>query len=171
MFVGLAIGSVFTIYKPLSPSVFSVGGIVLSFGLLVVAYNYDRLIKITRYKKILFFVEIVMLLMVVLYLVLPFDILTALLVYVGYQLTFVFGSYITRAETLFVAQVRYLSQIDRYKQYGYLVGLVVSWVFYKILANIFHIDTNEEQIYLLHFVLIVLQVVILVFLAKSFENS
>ncbi len=171
MFVGLTTGAIFTIYKSLDPSIFSIGGIVLSLGLLAVAYHYDKLIQLKRFKKILFFVEIVMLVVVLLYILSPYDYQTALFVYMGYQLTFVFGSYILRAETLFVARIEFLSKLDKYKQYGYMVGLVVSWVFYKVLTSIFLIDTNENKIYILHFILVVLQLIILLFLAKSFEND
>ncbi|RLA73948.1 MAG: hypothetical protein DRG11_06490 [Epsilonproteobacteria bacterium] len=170
MFVGLASGAIFTIYKPLDPSIFSVGGVFLSFGLLIVAYNYDKLININRFRKIVFFVEIVMLLVVALYILLPYDYQTALLIYIGYQLTFMFGSYLLRAETIFVSKVEYLSRLDRYKQFGYLAGLVLSWVFYKVLSNIFSITTNQTKIYILHFVLIFVEFFILFFLFKSFKK-
>ena len=43
LFMGLSIGSVFTLYAPLSPATFSAGGIGLALATLIIATQYHRL--------------------------------------------------------------------------------------------------------------------------------
>ena len=43
LFLGLSIGAVFTLYEPLSPAIFSAGGIGLALATLVIATQYHRL--------------------------------------------------------------------------------------------------------------------------------
>ncbi len=45
LFFGLSTGSVFILYAPLKPSIYSLGGIVLALGLLVVAKWYERMMN------------------------------------------------------------------------------------------------------------------------------
>ena len=40
LFLGVSIGSVFTIYEPLEPSVYSLGGIALAVAMIIVAKFY-----------------------------------------------------------------------------------------------------------------------------------
>ncbi len=170
MFAGLSIGAIFTIYKPLEPSVFSLGGIALAIALLIVAKFYDKLIELKRFYIISLGVELVMLMMVILYLLYPFGYTTALIVYLGYQLTFTFGSYLIRAETLFVKKKSFLGFIDTYKQIGYLIGLLLSWLFFKSLELLYVFDPNR-QIYALHFVLLATQIVIIFSLLRAFVKT
>ncbi len=168
-FTGLSVGSIFTIYAPLKPSIFSLGGILLAIGMLIVAKFYEKLITLTKFFLISLFVELVMLMLILLFLIKPYTYTTALLIYAGYQLTFIFGSYLVRAETLFLRKKRFLSLVDMYKQAGYLAGLVVSFFFYKGLETLFKITTNQEKVYFLHFLLLFIETIIILFLIKSFK--
>ena len=168
LFTGLGIGSIFTVYAVLEPSVFSAGGILLAIGLLVVAKAYMKLINIEAFYKISLWVEVVMLLMVGYFLIHPYDYTTALLVYGAYQITFMFGSYLTRAETVFLARVKLLSFLDVAKQKGYLVGLAISYVFYEGLKYFGIIDA-KTQVYYLHFGLFGLELAVIYFLWKAFR--
>ena len=43
LFLGVSIGSVFTIYEPLEPSVYSLGGIALAAAMIIVAKFYHKI--------------------------------------------------------------------------------------------------------------------------------
>ena len=46
-FTGLSIGILFTIYQPLEdPSIYSIGGMILAIGMLVLANFYDKILNI-----------------------------------------------------------------------------------------------------------------------------
>ena len=46
LFLGISVGSVFTIYTPLQPSVCPpIGGIVLALGMLIVAKQYHKILN------------------------------------------------------------------------------------------------------------------------------
>ena len=123
LFLGTSIGSVFTIYAPLDPSVYSIGGIVLAASMLIVATLYSRILNINYFYKISLFVELVILSVIVAFLLLSFNYQIALFVYIGYQITFMFGSYLIRGETLLLKKDRLLTLVDVAKQFGYLTGL------------------------------------------------
>ncbi len=167
VFTGLAMGSVFTIYGSLEPSIFSAGGIFLAIGLLIVAKYYIQILNIKAFYRISLGVEIVMLLMVGYFLLSPYNYTTALLVYIGYQISFMFGSYLVRAETVFLSRTMILSFLDVAKQKGYLVGLAVSYGFYKLLVY-FNTTDNQTQVYYLHFGLFVLEIFVIYYLWKAF---
>ncbi|SNZ11789.1 hypothetical protein SAMN06265182_2121 [Persephonella hydrogeniphila] len=169
LFTGLSIGSIFTIYAPLKPSIYSIGGILLAIGMLIVAKFYEKLMTMKIFFLISLFVEFVILVLISYFLVNPYTYSTALFVYAGYQITFVFGSYIVRTETLFLKKKKLLSWLDMFKQSGYLLGLAVSFVFYKILENFFSIITNQEKIYNLHFFLLFVEILIIITLIRSFK--
>ncbi len=120
LFTGIAGGSVFTIYGSLSPSTFSVGGIVLALGLMGMAYVYHHLMTLKRFFILSFAAEAVMLLMIGYFLLFPKYQITALVVYGAYQLSFVFGGYLVRAETHFARKVRLMGWIDIVKQVFFL---------------------------------------------------
>ncbi len=168
-FTGLSIGSIFTIYAPLKPSIYSIGGILLALAMIIIAKFYERIMNIHYFFIISMFVEIVILFLVIFFLIHPYTYLTALLIYAGYQLTFAFGSYLLRAETLIVKKAKLLTLVDVYKQSGYLAGLLVSFLFYKILEYKFGIKTNEEKVYDLHFLLLIVEISIIYTLYKSFR--
>jgi len=169
IFTGLSVGSIFTIYAPLKPSIYSVGGILLAIGMLVVARFYERLMTLRNFFLISIFVEAVVLCLVVFFLLKPYTYTTALFIYAGYQLTFIFGSYLVRTETIFLKKKKFLSLLDMYKQSGYLGGLVLSFLFYQGLEHISGIKTNQEKVYLLHFLLLFVELVVILTLLRSFK--
>ena len=70
-----------------------------------------------------------MLLTIVIFMILKYSLASALLIYMGYQFTFIFGGYLVRAETLVAEDKELLGKIDVNKQLGYLVGLGASFIF------------------------------------------
>mgnify|MGYP007000265896 len=52
LFLGTSVGSIFTIYAPLEPSVYSLGGIFLALGMLFVATLYSKILNINYFYKI-----------------------------------------------------------------------------------------------------------------------
>ena len=169
-FTGLSIGILFTIYQPLTdPSIYSLGGIVLAAAMLVVAKFYDKLLNIHKFFQISMGVEIVMLITLILFLIFQYTFTSALLVYMGYQFTFIFGGYLVRAETLVANDKELLGKIDINKQLGYLLGLGLSFIFYKVLEYGFDQTDAKIQINILHYFLVTLQVVIIYLLTNSFS--
>jgi len=169
-FTGLSIGILFTIYQPLDPSTYSLGGIVLAAAMLIIAKFYEQLLNIKSFYYISLGVEFVMLLTILTFMALQYNYTSAFLVYIGYQFTFIFGGYLVRAETLVAEDKELLGKIDVNKQLGYLVGLGVSFLFYKALECGFEITEPKTQISILHYFLVSLQCLIIVFLAKSFSK-
>ncbi len=165
LFTGLSVGSIFVIYQPLHPSIYSIGGILLALGMLLIAKYYDILLNIRRYFQIGLLVELVMLALVVLFLLRPYTYMTALLVYAGYQLTFMFGAYLVRAETLIVKKATALAKVDIFKQIGYLAGMVFSFLFYQLVDG-----DKQTQVYKLHYLLLVTEIAIIWFFIHSFER-
>jgi len=170
LFTGISVGSIFIIYTPLSPSVYSLGGIVLAALMLVVAMFYAKILNNHYFFRISLFVELVLLAMVVYFLLFSYSYQTALMIYIGYQLSFVFGSYLVRAETLALKKDKILTFVDVAKQAGYLIGLAISFLFYKVLEYRFGIIDNQIQVYNLHYLLVVVEVLIIYLLAKSFSK-
>ena len=170
-FTGLSIGILFKIYEPLDPEIYSIGGMVLAVAMIVIAKFYEKLLNIQSFYRISLFVEAVMLLTVISFLVLGYSLTSALLIYCGYQLTFIFGGYLVRAETLVTHRKELLSKIDMLKQAGYLVGLGASFLFYKVLDMGLGITVPNDQIIVLHYVLILLQSIILLLVISSFKKG
>ena len=170
LFTGISVGSIFIIYTPLSPSVYSLGGIVLAALMLVVAMFYAKILNNHYFFRISLFVELVLLAMVVYFLLFSYSYQTALMIYIGYQLSFVFGSYLVRAETLALKKDKILTFVDVAKQAGYLIGLAISFLFYKVLEYQFGIIDNQLQVYNLHYLLVVVEVLIIYLLVKSFSK-
>tara|TARA_X000000368_G_C22933610_1_gene668819 strand:+ start:218 stop:781 length:564 start_codon:yes stop_codon:yes gene_type:complete len=168
-FTGLSIGILFTIYQPLDPSTYSLGGIVLASSMLIIAKFYEKLLNIKSFYYISLGVEFVMLLTLITFIILQYSLTSALLIYMGYQLTFIFGGYLVRAETLVAQDKEFLGKIDINKQLGYLVGLGVSYLFYKIMEYGFEITEPKIQISILHYFLVSLQCLIIVLLIRSFS--
>ena len=113
MFAGLSIGILFTIYKPIeNPSIFSIGGMVLAIGMLVLARYYDKLLNIKNFLRISILVEMIILITLFIFLSFQLSITSALLIYCGYQLTFIFGGYLVRAETLVAQEKDFIGSID-----------------------------------------------------------
>ena len=169
-FTGLSVGILFTIYEPLDPEIYSVGGMVLAGAMLIIAKSYDRLLNIKSFFAISMLVETVMLFTIITFLILKYSITSALVIYCGYQLTFIFGGYLVRAETLVAHRKELLSSIDVNKQVGYLVGLGASFLYYKLLDLGLEITDKKVQIEILHYLLILLQSAILLIVFFSFKK-
>jgi hypothetical protein len=169
-FTGLSVGIIFTIYKPLEdPAIYSIGGIVLACAMLIIAKFYEKLLNIQRFFQISIGVEVIMLITLLVFMSLQYTFSSALLVYIGYQFTFIFGGYLVRAETLVAKDKELLGKIDVNKQLGYLIGLGGSFLFYKTLEYGFDVSEAERQISILHYFLVGLQSVIILVLANSFS--
>jgi predicted MFS family arabinose efflux permease len=163
------VGAIFTIYAPLEPSIYSVGGIALAIGMLIVARLYHQILNTQWFYRISLLVEVVLLLAVGYFLLFPYTYQTALLVYLGYQLTFVFGSYLIRAETLIIRDDQTLTRLDSAKQLGYLIGMALSYLFYKLLA-LYAITDNQTKVYDLHYLLLGIEMVIILLICQSFQK-
>lgn len=166
LFLGLSLGSVFVIYSPLKPAVYSVGGMALAVGSFVVAFMYSKILNIKWFFRVSLFVETVLLVVIIIFLATPYSYILALFVYIGYQILFTFGNYLVRAETLFLNETSLLSKLDSFKQIGYIAGMGLSYIFYKLYDN----KNNFEQVYALHFVLFFVQILILYSVFKSFKQ-
>ena len=170
LFLGTSIGSVFTIYSPLEPSVYSIGGIALAVSMLFIATLYSRILNINSFYKISLFVELVILSVIIAFLLFSFNYQIALIVYIGYQITFMFGSYLIRGETLLLKKDRLLTLVDVSKQLGYLVGLAASFLFYKLIEYQFQIIDNQTQVFYIHYFLLLIEILVILLLIKSFEK-
>lgn len=170
LFTGAVGGSVFTIYGALNPSTFSVGGIILALGLMGMAYIYHHLMQLNYFFLISLGAEMIMLLMIGFFLLFPQYQMTALIVYGAYQLSFIFGGYLVRSETHFARKARMMGWIDIAKQQGYLAGLLSSWLFYKGLEY-YGVRTAISQVYWLHVVLLVLELVVILLLLIAFRSK
>lgn len=169
LFTGLSVGSVFSIYTPLPQNVYSIGGIILSLGIMIIAKFYEKIMNIRYFFLFSLLVEIVLLMVMAIFLIKPFHYYTALLFYAGYQLAFMFGNYLLRAETIFIKRVKLLSKLDLYKQAGYLSGMFFSFIFYISLEKLFQIKQNQQQVYYLHFFLILLEIMIILSVFRAFR--
>jgi len=169
LFLGLSVGAIFTLYAPLEPSVYSLGGVVLALGMLLVARLYHHILNARWFFMISLGVETLLLLAMLYFLIFPYTYQTALIIYIGYQITFVFGSYLVRVETLLLEKDTLLTQLDTAKQLGYLLGMGASYLFYKLLS-FYSISENQTQVYYLHFLLIVIEVLVIGLIFKSFKK-
>jgi hypothetical protein len=169
LFLGLSVGAIFTIYAPLDPSIYSLGGVVLAIAMLIVARLYHRIMTTSWFFRISLFVEVVLLLAILYFLLFPYTYQTALLVYIGYQTTFVFGSYLVRAETLLLSSDTLLTRLDTAKQLGYLIGMASSYLFYKLIA-LYGTQSNQDKVYDLHYLLLITEVVVIWLILMSFKR-
>jgi hypothetical protein len=171
LFLGVSIGSVFTIYEPLDPSIYSLGGIFLALVMIIVAKFYHKILNAYYFFRISILVELIVLAMLVSFLIFSYSYQTALFIYIGYQITFVFGSYLVRAETLVFNDNEVLTKIDMAKQIGYLVGMAISYLFYKGLEYYELILDKQEQVYNIHFILVAIELSVLYFLIRAFTKT
>jgi hypothetical protein len=169
--LGVSIGSVFTIYEPLDPSVYSLGGIFLALVMIIVAKFYHKILNAYYFFRISILVELIVLAMLASFLIFSYSYQTALFIYIGYQITFVFGSYLVRAETLVFNDNEVLTKIDMAKQIGYLVGMAISYLFYKGLEYCELILDKQEQVYNIHFILVAIELSVLYFLIRAFTKT
>ncbi len=169
LFTGLSVGTIFTLYQPLEPSVFSLGGVFLAFAMLIIAKFYTVIMNRHYFYRISLGVELLMLMMVGYFLLFSYGYMTAMIIYVGYQLTFSFGSYLVRAETMLLPQRQLLTFLDVAKQKGYLFGMALAYLFYQLLDYGWAISNAQEQVYLLHLLLLVVELVTIFFLRRAFQ--
>jgi hypothetical protein len=169
LFFGVSVGSIFVLYTPLEPSIYSLGGIVLALGMLFVAKWYDYIMNLKSFFYATVFVEAVVLIFVGSFLFFGYSYMIAISIYIGYQLTFMFGSYLVRMETIALKKTAALSFTDVAKQKGYLFGMVISYGFYKLLEYL-HVTDKKVQVYDLHVGLFLLQILILYFVFKAFKR-
>ena len=170
LFLGLSVGAIFTLYTPLEPSTYSLGGVFLALSMLIVARLYNHILNATWFFRISLFVEIVLVFAILYFLYYQYNYQTALLMYIGYQITFIFGSYLIRAETLLLKTDTLLTKLDTAKQLGYLLGMGISYLFYKVL-NANNITDNQTQVYALHFLLLTVEVIVILLILKSFRTQ
>ena len=171
LFLGVSIGSVFTIYEPLEPSVYSLGGIALAAAMIIVAKFYHKILNVYYFFRLSLAVELIVMLMLIAFLIFSYSYQTALLIYIGYQITFVFGSYLVRAETLVFKEDHVLTKIDMAKQIGYLVGMAVSYAFYKAVEYFELLSDKQEQVYYIHFLLVAIELIVITLLCKAFNDK
>ena len=108
--------------------------------------------------------------MVIGFLVFSYNIYTSLSIYIGYQFTFIFGSYLVRAETLIIKNEKTLTRVDSAKQFGYLSGMVFSYFFYKAMDLLPYLYDNKLKVYQIHYPLLIIELIIIFFLIKSFKK-
>lgn len=171
LFLGLSVGAVFVLYTPLSPAVFSAGGIGLALGTLIVATQYRRILEPAWFFRLSLGVELVTLSGVAAVLLFPLELPLALFVYIGYQITFSLGNYLVRCETLLMVSVEQLRKLDMAKQAGYLLGMGSAWAIYASLERFAGVDERVEQVVSLHWVLAVIEVMVVVALWQAFNRD
>lgn len=171
LFLGLSVGAVFVLYTPLSPAVFSAGGLGLALGTLIVATQYRRILVPAWFFRLSIAVELITLSGVTAVLVLPIALPLALFVYIGYQITFSLGNYLVRCETLLMGSVEQLRQLDIAKQAGYLLGMASAWAIYTGLEHWLMVSEETAQVVSLHWVLWGLEVLVLGALWRAFNRD
>ncbi|MCF6245132.1 MAG: hypothetical protein L3J43_08855 [Sulfurovum sp.] len=170
LFLGLSVGGIFTLYTPLEPSIYSLGGVILAMGMLFVARLYTHILNATWFYHISLAVEVILLLAILYFLFIKYNYQSALIMYIGYQITFVFGSYLVRVETLLLKTDTLLTKLDTAKQLGYLVGMGLSYFFYKLLSAQ-DITSPQEQVYTLHYLLVSVEILVIFLILKSFKKT
>ena len=171
LFLGLSVGAVFVLYTPLSPAVFSAGGLGLAVGTLIVATQYRRILVPAWFFRLSLLVELITLSGVAAVLILPIEVPLALFVYIGYQITFSLGNYLVRCETLLMVAVDQLRQLDVAKQAGYLLGMAVAWALYMGLERWAGLTSEAAQVVSLHWLLLGVEVSVLIALWQAFNKD
>lgn len=150
---------------------FSAGGIGLALGTLIVATQYRRILAPSWFFRLSLGVELVTLIGVVAVLLFPLELALALFIYIGYQVTFSLGNYLVRCETLLMVSVEQLRRLDVAKQAGYLLGMGGAWAVYAGLAHFAAIEDRVEQVVSLHWVLAIIEVMVVVALWRAFNRG
>ncbi|GHS87684.1 hypothetical protein FACS189487_04300 [Campylobacterota bacterium] len=163
LFGGLSLGAIIGIYSSLRPQIFSAGGFLLAIGSIIVALFYSRIMNIKAFFIVTLIAESVILFAAFLVVFDPSSWQIACAIYICYQITFLFGGYLIRAETLFLNNVAVLSRVDAFKQIGYIIGLAASYIFYELT------DLSKiGEIWLLHIYLVSLQTLTIVCVLRAF---
>ena len=169
LFLGISVGSYITIYSPLDIKTFSIGGIFLAVAMIIIAKFYNRIININYFKIISLTVEYCILISLLILLIFSYSYAISLAIYIIYQITFSFGSYLVRTETMLFNETKIISKLDVLKQQGTLIGMGFSFLFYKLIEEYLMIIDNETQVYYVHFVLLIVQIITILFLSISFK--
>ena len=148
---------------------FRSGGIVLALCMMGVAKFYQKMMNAKVFFFITALVEWVMLLMIVVFLYFSYSYIMALFIYASYQLTFIFGGYLMRVETLALKKAKSLSIVDVVKQKGYIIGLFNAFCLYKF-CEWTNISQKEEQVYWLHVELFFVQIMVVYLIYRSFKK-
>jgi len=171
LFLGLSVVAVSVKNTPLSPAVFSAGGLGLAVGTLIVATQYRRILAPAWFFRLSLLVELITLSGVAAVLILPIEVPLALFVYIGYQITFSLGNYLVRCETLLMVAVDQLRRLDVAKQAGYLLGMAVAWALYAGLERWAGLTSEAAQVVSLHWLLLGVEVSVLIALWQAFNKD
>lgn len=179
LFFGIAVGSYVTQYEPLKIEDFPIMGIIFSLLAIPIALLYKKIMTINYFYKFSLLVELIMLIWIITFLIDPWSPKNsfqnsyeiALLIYIARQITFLFGDFLGRAETIFIQKTEVLSSIDTVKQLGVISGMIISVLFYNILENHFAIIENAPKVFYIHFLLCAIEIMIIVLLVKAFEKK
>ncbi|EED35953.1 conserved hypothetical protein [Luminiphilus syltensis NOR5-1B] len=140
-------------------------------GTLVVATQYSRILNAFWFFRLSLAVELVTAAGVIGVLAFSLTPALALFVYMGYQITFAFGSYLVRCETLLIPEQARLTQLDVAKQAGYLVGLGCAWGGYLAMEHYFSIADKLAQVRLMHYPLLLVEITTVLLLILAFSRS
>ena len=179
LFFGISVGSYVTQYVPLKIEDFPIMGIIFSLLAIPIALLYKKIMTINYFYKISLLVEVLMLFWIIMFLIDPWaenkslqnSYQIALIIYIARHITFLFGDFLGRAETIFIRKTETLSSIDVSKQIGAISGMIISVFFYKTLQDRFYITENAPQVFYIHFILLFIQIVIIFLLIKSFKKA
>lgn len=169
VFNGAVTGSVFTVYGLLEPSLFSVGGVIVAVGIFAVAKLYSYFMNMRRFFEVSLFTEILTLATLAVFLLLPKGYAVSIIYFWIYQIVFIFGTYLVRVESYFLNKVSLLSMIDRIKQKGYIIGLILSYIFYETLKFMGEHDA-WKQVWAIYIALFFVQIAIIFYLFKAFKK-
>lgn len=169
LFLGLSVGTIFIIYSPLEPSIYSLGGVFLALSMLLIAKYYVKILNRRAFYLISMGIEVLMLGLLLYFLLFSYSYVSSMVIYVGYQITFAFGSYLVRAETMLLNRAQVLTFLDVAKQKGYLLGMLISYLFYKGLEWYFEITDVNLQVYYLHFLLLACELMTITLLFQAFN--
>ena len=64
-----------------------------------------------------------------------------------------------------------LTKIDMAKQIGYLVGMAISYAFYKGAEYFEFLLEKQEQVYYIHYLLVAIELVVILLLIKAFNDK
>ena len=169
LFFGIAIGSYVVQYEPLKIVDFPIMGIIFSLLAIPIAMLYTKIMTMNYFYKFSLFVEIIMVIWIIAFLISPYSYQIALLIYIARQITFLFGDFLGRAETIFIQKTEILSSIDVAKQLGAISGMIISVIFYKVLDHCYMISDNQTKVVYIHFLLVFIEATIIFLLIRSFN--
>ncbi|WP_181566332.1 hypothetical protein [Helicobacter monodelphidis] len=100
----------------------------------------------------------------------------AILIYSFYQIIFIFGNYLLRAETMIFHHKQAIMALDISKQQGSFIGLILAFILYAFIEwqQSFRTPTNydkQEQIFYIHLVLLINQILVIHSLIRSFQRN